>query len=401
MFKLLPKTLFLLSIIFCCLVCAAPNTYAHYFESKDFNKRVFFQDVFSKFPGIKLSDEKTKMFDYITLMSLNDCMSTLHKAARNANAQEVKPDDFDKKTIFVSSLVKQELKIVLKDVSNTELDRLFLAAHRLNIIPVRNAVIHLIAERMLEKRGPYVFVDNKNKFINRPELEANDFKLSSSVIKEDLTMSRYFKKYFKLAMCELEEKTFADYLALKGQPEGPELDVSEEGLTSLHGIELVQNPGQFTSISLKNNKLDSDFHPEFPKQPFRKFTNVEKINLSDNLFTTLPEDFLQRLRKLKEIDLCKNALTSLPARLLHGLNLEKICLEGNRLTTLPKDFFHDSEQLSTVDLSNNRFKELPKSIFVGVRKIFSIDVTGNNINLTVNQFVKRHSLKGLDIEIKI
>lgn len=106
----------------------------------------------------------------------------------------------------------------------------------------------------------------------------------------------YLKKHLALKELGKSEYTIADYVGLHGQPSLSglhEINLSNQGLTGLYGVHLLDNPDQVQSILLHHNSLlGMELDPDFPKTPFKRFSNLKYLFLYQNKLTQLPPEFL-------------------------------------------------------------------------------------------------------------
>ena len=88
------------------------------------------------------------------------------------------------------------------------------------------------------------------------------------------------------------------------------INLTNQGLTSLNGIELTKEPETIRAIDLANNELTS-----ISASQITMFPNLERLNVSDNQLSSFPSLTMPKLKKLK---LKKNNIEILS-------DLEKLC----------------------------------------------------------------------------
>ncbi len=89
------------------------------------------------------------------------------------------------------------------------------------------------------------------------------------------------------------------------------VDLKNQDLTNLNGLELIVEPEKVTVLDLSNNQLIA-----VGATQLNMFPNLEQLNLSNNQLTAIPPLSLPNLKKLK---LNKNNLT-----VLSDFNLPKL-----------------------------------------------------------------------------
>lgn len=102
------------------------------------------------------------------------------------------------------------------------------------------------------------------------------------------------------------------------------------------------------SLDLHNSGLTS-----IPSNVFSR-TELEQLDLSDNLLTGAPQAEIRHLQNLRVLDLSGNKLTGLPAELGQLKRLEVLDVSNNQLTGLPLEL-GNLTQLRVLDLSGNAY----------------------------------------------
>lgn len=141
--------------------------------------------------------------------------------------------------------------------------------------------------------------------------------------------------------------------------------------------ELIQEAKEDGSKELDLNSLDiktaelKALMPEILTIP-----NLEKLNLTDNLLTTLP-DTIGALTSLKEINLTRNEIESLPESVENLNSLEVISLYENDLRTFPV-VLTTLPQIREIDLCVNFIEELPRDL--RIPDTLEIRLTDNSLS---------------------
>jgi Leucine-rich repeat (LRR) protein len=107
-----------------------------------------------------------------------------------------------------------------------------------------------------------------------------------------------------------------------------------------------------------------------------EFTELEKLNCSNNYITLLPMG-LSRLVKLTEITAINNRLIILPPEIGKLENLRRLDVQYNQIDSLPPSFA-DLKALRFVNFNNNNFHEFPDPLG-SVRNLETLYMSHNRI----------------------
>lgn len=204
------------------------------------------------------------------------------------------------------------------------------------------------------------------------------------------------------------EYSIADYIRENGQPRIYQntLLLQDKDLTSLQGIDLIENPERIERITFDYNMLsnyvDSNYpvtidpNTNIPDKPFQRFINLKSLDLQQNKFYTFPAAMFEGLGNLRVLNLHLNQLPSLPENVFLGLGkLKKLLLYDNRLSSLPQNVFQGLENLEELNLSSNQLSSLPDNIFKGLGKLKDLNFYTNRlVSLPANVF---QGLEGLQV----
>lgn len=205
------------------------------------------------------------------------------------------------------------------------------------------------------------------------------------------------------------EYTIADYIQEKGQPSNRngEIILMSAGITSLSGIERIENPDSITYLNLSHNFLSSYVQPDLrssiddprPPHPFSRFKNLQKLILSNNKYDALPDHLFKGLSSLTFLALSENYLEEVPETLFHNLaSLHYLNLSHNRLSTLPSFIFQAPFSLQELYLSSNHLTDLPDNLFHPLVSLQKLNLFDNHLRiLSGNLFHNLHSLKELEL----
>jgi Leucine-rich repeat (LRR) protein len=138
------------------------------------------------------------------------------------------------------------------------------------------------------------------------------------------------------------------------------------GLTGLKTIDLSYNS--------QLEQLPCDF---FKSQPSLESISVNNMN---NLVFD-DENIFQGLTNLQFLNLENNLMSYISPKLLRDqINLKTLKLFNNKLFTLDSTFFQSLANLELLGLSSNSFTSLPSGFFSGLVKIKSIRMKNNAIS---------------------
>ena len=144
-----------------------------------------------------------------------------------------------------------------------------------------------------------------------------------------------------------------DYIQQHGQPNYGNLQ--DAGLTSLEGLDELENKDTITELSLDRNNI-STIEPG----TFDKFINLESLHLKENNLSELPIDLFYALPRLRQLNLSSNKFTTLPEKIFDTdklKQLETLLLYDNQLEELPLTFFDQLSNLKQLSIFANQFQE--------------------------------------------
>ena len=174
---------------------------------------------------------------------------------------------------------------------------------------------------------------------------------------------------------QLHSISLAAYIQQYGMPQidARLLDLSNNNLTDLTGLQDIPNINQVTSLDLSLNQLQA-----LPDNIFNGLQCLEWLLLNNNQLQTLPDNIFNGLQNLRMLELHYNQLQTLPANIFNGLqNLKQLYLDNNRLQTLPDNIFNGLQSLSILSLNNNQLQTLPDTIFSNLKRLPTLNLKGN------------------------
>lgn len=137
----------------------------------------------------------------------------------------------------------------------------------------------------------------------------------------------------------------------------------------------------FVSLDLSSNGLQSlhhladtkDHHPSF-------FSSVERLALTDNLITTIPDKFFESMENLHILDLRRNKLTKFPVEvLLCCPNLTSLDLTHNEMTHWNLDSHKVHAKLTELTLNHNALSAIPSQIGQALPRLEVLQMNSNNL----------------------
>ncbi len=133
---------------------------------------------------------------------------------------------------------------------------------------------------------------------------------------------------------------------------------------------------------------------------FAGLTNVTRLGLGRNSFTTLPANVFSGLTSLEVLELSAGDLISLDARAFSGLSsLEQVNLGVNELSSLPANVFSGLSSLTSLILDQNELSWLPANVFSGLSALEEIRLGDNDLTaLPAGVFSGLTALKDLKLE---
>ena len=124
-------------------------------------------------------------------------------------------------------------------------------------------------------------------------------------------------------------------------------------------------PGDFDGLSnLETLELQNNLLSSFPSNFFDPLTNLTSLNLDNNRIYSLPGGIFDPLANLTSLNLDNNRIYSLPGGIFDPLtNLTSLNLNYNRIGSLPEGIFNQLTRLEVLGLAGNDISELPEGIF--------------------------------------
>ncbi len=144
---------------------------------------------------------------------------------------------------------------------------------------------------------------------------------------------------------------------------------------NLSGNRLTDLPPRLGRIPAWQLDLSDNLFTSLPEALFQ-MDRLHTLNLSGNRLATLPPE-LGQLLPLSSLDLSDNALALLPPEIGQLQGLRTLNLAGNELVALPPELGQLS-QLALLGVSENRLATLPPELG-RLRRLLSLDLSGNQV----------------------
>lgn len=171
------------------------------------------------------------------------------------------------------------------------------------------------------------------------------------------------------------------------------LDLSHNDITILPD-------NSFTALrSLTILHLEHNLLTEVADRSFVGLVALQLLNMSNNKIIALPPELFQSSRKIRQIFLQNNSITVLAPGLLEGLDqLEVLDLSRNALNSewINRDTFAGLIRLLDLNLSNNKIDRIDRHVFRGLYSLQQLDLGQNLIEkLSDNSFTDLKNLNSL------
>eukprot|EP00058_Branchiostoma_floridae_P027114 XP_002612605.1 hypothetical protein BRAFLDRAFT_78770 [Branchiostoma floridae] len=137
-------------------------------------------------------------------------------------------------------------------------------------------------------------------------------------------------------------------------------------------------PPKVSMIRLQDNEIT-----QLPRAAFVNMSpKLSQLNLSNNRILYIEDNAFDRLTNLWGLDLSRNNLTSVTDQTLRGLRrLRKLCLQSNMIKFVSDNAFLGIVDINTINFRDNRLTEVPWSAVqrTSARNLQKFDLSRNNI----------------------
>jgi len=150
------------------------------------------------------------------------------------------------------------------------------------------------------------------------------------------------------------------------------------------------------SLNMDNENLDSLDHLNDTPLPY-----LNVFSAHNNCLSTVPQEFFEKLTKIKKIDLSKNRyesqnlLSNIDMRINNLLLLKEMNLCRNNIIRLDENIKFSS--LEVLELGHNRIKIIPKSLILSPKLEF-IDLSHNEIDSLPEENWENSNITTINLE---
>lgn len=173
------------------------------------------------------------------------------------------------------------------------------------------------------------------------------------------------------------------------------LDLSRNLISTLNSDAFSGLESTLISLDLSQNRISNLVGPPLT------LMSLEVLDLSDNQLTELARNTFSLLPALQSLNLSRNThLSNIPVVLLQKLNdLRVIDLSYSGVKSIPLEFFAKSNALREIYLSHNSISEISEGTFSNMPNITVIDLSYNNItNIKPGSFVNIMNIRKLTLK---
>ncbi|CAF1126727.1 unnamed protein product [Rotaria sordida] len=139
-------------------------------------------------------------------------------------------------------------------------------------------------------------------------------------------------------------------------------------------MEIPRNiPDTTIELRLEKNRI-----MEIPPKIFFHLKKLRRLDISNNLISTIYPDSFAGLKSLNSLILYRNNLKMLPSEAFSELNsLQLLLLNANKLVCVRGDTFRGLEKLSLLSLYDNKLKTLVNNTFTPLKSIQTLHLARN------------------------
>lgn len=165
-------------------------------------------------------------------------------------------------------------------------------------------------------------------------------------------------------------------------------------ILELHDLDILDssilNLINLKELYIYNKKFNNDKLPEF----LFELKSLELLSIINTPIDIKSFENINKLQKLRQLILTSNNLSNFPMKILQIDSLKILNITNNHITTIPKDI--KRLNLSHLSLSKNKLKSI--SPLYGLKKLYVLDLSNNNIEKIKNKIKKLKRLQKLYLD---
>lgn len=173
------------------------------------------------------------------------------------------------------------------------------------------------------------------------------------------------------------------------------LDLSSNLLTTLNSDAFAGLENTLLSLRLSQNRISSISSPPIT------LMKLKRLDLSENELTDFPRNTFSLLPSLEYLNISHNYnLSNIPNGILHKLTkLRVLDLSYTGLKSVSSDLFKQTPSVRGIFLSHNQISEITDNTFANLENLTSIDLSYNNINnIKQSSFVNVMNIRELSLK---
>ncbi|XP_057675078.1 malignant fibrous histiocytoma-amplified sequence 1 homolog [Corythoichthys intestinalis] len=149
--------------------------------------------------------------------------------------------------------------------------------------------------------------------------------------------------------------------------------------------------------ALRSRKLRSHLRQAPPRPEEQDLSQVETLNLGNNLLQDLPQGLASSLDNLRVLVLRRNRFSSVPRAVLELPRLAELDLSHNRLRGVADGLAESLPALKKLNLAHNSILQLPERI-AALALLEELDVSFNELRSLPASFADLAGLRALDLD---
>lgn len=269
-------------------------------------------ESFEILPSVTYIDLSVNKIQTLQLGVLDDA-----KAVTNLNLS------YNMLTVFPLGLFDQKPNMEVLDLKGNMINNL-----ELGILDPLTKLRHLdLSNNALlgKDMSPYLFDESKN--IKIIDFSRNNMNGSPN----NLLHSFQALEYLNLDHCELNK--VPKFATVRNLRTIKHLILSSNAITKIDGNKTFVNLDSLEILNLAYNSIET-----IHENVFKSLSNLKIIHLNNNRLKTIPETLFQNINKLGNINLSHNLIEFVPVNAFRGSGAKNLNLSDNRFTYLTDNF---------------------------------------------------------------